>query len=372
MKKILTAILALITVPSIAQITGDGYYRVQNNGTERYITITDDIIGGVDMSATTVDLTNITTWRGFDNVKSNPASIIYINKVNTKYDLASQGISVHEIAEGKAYVDLIDCTQGIYIIGASAKGFTKYLYDVNGSKDYSSVTDYGDEANRYWRIKPLDTTDNYIGFTPTLQTNEGWYGTFYAAFPFKVASEDVHVYIVDGVKEGIFQMKEITDDIKPASTPMIIKCSTNDAARNQIIPVVATTSKPGDNLLNGTFFCSFNYLHEEYVKFDTNNMRVLGLNDSGELVLTKDNSSLVKNMGKYYIPANTAYLYDAKGLSGEYKLVSRDEFTGIHSIEATSELATKGTFTLSGVKVDDSKTLSPGIYIKNGKKVVIK
>ena len=166
-------------------------------------------------------------------------------------------------------------------------------------------------------------------------------------------------------------MKEITDDIKPAFTPMIVKCSTKDAASNQIIPVVDTTSKPSDNLLSGTLFCSFNYMHEEYVKFDTNTMRVLGLNNSGEIILTKDNSSLVKSKGKYYIPANTAYL-QASGLSGEYKLVSRDEYTGIHSIEAEAESTVKGTFTLAGVKVDDSKILSPGVYIKNGKKVVIK
>ena len=372
MKKIITAILALVALPSMAQINDDGYYRIQNNGTERYITITDDIIGGIDVAATTVDMSNITTWRGFDNVKSNPASIIYINKVNTKYNLAAQGSSVHAITGGRAYVDLIDCTQGIYIIGATAKGLTKYLYDVTGSKDKSSVADYGEEENMYWRIKPLNTSDNYIGFTPTLQTSDGWYGTFYAAFPFKVASEDVHVYIVDGVKDGKFQMKEITDDIKPAFTPMIVKCSTNDAASNQLIPVVDTTSNPSDNLLSGTLFCSFNYLHEEYVEFDTKTMRVLGLNNLGEVILTKDNSSLVNKKGKYYIPANTAYLYVAKGLSGEYKLVSRDEYTGIHSIEAEAESTVKGTFTLAGVEVDDSKTLLPGIYIKNGKKVVIK
>ena len=41
MKKIITAILTLIAIPTTAQITGDGYYRVQNNGSKRYITITD-------------------------------------------------------------------------------------------------------------------------------------------------------------------------------------------------------------------------------------------------------------------------------------------------------------------------------------------
>jgi hypothetical protein len=54
-------------------------------------------------------------------------------------------------------------------------------------------------------------------------------------------------------------------------------------------------------------------------------------------------------------------------------LVSRDTFSGISNIEAnTQENAVKGTYTLSGVQVDDTKALRPGIYIKNGKKIVIK
>ena len=77
MKKIITAILAFIAIPTTAQITGDGYYRIQNNGSERYITITDNIITNVSASSSIVDYGNITTWF-WDNVKSNPASIIYI------------------------------------------------------------------------------------------------------------------------------------------------------------------------------------------------------------------------------------------------------------------------------------------------------
>lgn len=372
MKKLILAILSLITLPASAQISGDGYYRVQNNGTERYITITDDIIGQVDMSATTVDLINITTWRGFDNVKSNPGSIIYINKVGSKYNIAAQGISVYDITGGNGYVDLKHRGNGIYEITATAKSVSKWLFDITGTKDYSSVADYGDNTNKFWRIKPLNTTDNYIGFTPTMHASDGWYGTFYASFPFKVASSDTKVYIVDGVKTGKFQLKEIKDEIKPAFTPLIIKCSTNDASNNQITPVVATTTAPSDNLLKGTLFCSFNYQHEKYVKFDESKMRVLGLNAAGDLILTADKSTLVERKNKYYIPANTAYLYNSNGLSGDYKLVSRDDYTGIQNIEADAKPnAAKGTFTLSGVKVDD-KNLHPGVYIRNGKKVVIK
>lgn len=373
MKKIIIAILTLIAIPTTAQITGDGYYRIQNNGSERYITITDDIIGGIDMSATTVDMANITTWRGFDNIKSDPASIIYINKVGSKYDLEAQGISVHAITNGQAYVALDYIDEDVYTISASAKGVSKSLYDVTSSKDYSSVADYGEGENMYWHIKPINTTNNYIGFTPTLQTSDGWYGTFYAAFPFTVASSDVEVFYVDNYKEGVFQLKKITDDIKPALTPMIIKCKTNDASKNQITPVVATTTAPSDNKLRGTLFCSFTYEHEKNVKFEKNTMRVLALNNAGELVFTTDNSSLTKDMGKYYIPKNTAYLYNASALSGDYKLVSREDYTGIKDIETKAQSkVSKGTYTLSGIPVDSNKVLRPGVYIKDGKKVVIR
>ena len=70
-----------------AQITGDGYYRIKNNKSERYITICDNIVGEVNMSSTKADLSNLVTWRGFDYVKSNPASIIYIEAAGSQYKI---------------------------------------------------------------------------------------------------------------------------------------------------------------------------------------------------------------------------------------------------------------------------------------------
>ena len=178
-------------------------------------------------------------------------------------------------------------------------------------------------------------------------------------------------YYVDGIQTGQFQLKEITDEIKPAATPMIIKCSSNDAAQNKITPVYAETTAPTGNKLSGTFFASSLRNHVVRVEFDYNTMRVLGKDASGNLIFTQaEESYLTKNK---YIPKNTAYLYNVSGLTGDYVLVSRDTFSGISNIEAnTQENAVKGTYTLSGVQVDDTKALRPGIYIKNGKKIVIK
>lgn len=374
MKKVLTAILALIATPSIAQITGDGYYRLQNNGSERYITITDNVITNVTTSSI-IDYNNITTWKGFDNVKSNPGSIILIKAVKDKYDLSAQGISVHDITGGKAYVTLEHRVEDIYIIKASATQsgvkVTKTLYDSSTDDEYDYVGDSGASTHQYWRIKPVNTDDNYIGITPKVHANDGWYGTIYAEFPFKLASEGMTAYYVDGVKAGVFQLKEITDEIKPAATPIIIKCSSNDAAQNKILPVIASTTTPQDNYLGGTYFDSSMRNHIARVEYNKETMRILYADENGELVFKTAAEKDLTN--KLYIKKNTAWLNVPTGLTGDFKHVDRDTYSGINNIEASlPKTAQKGTYTLTGVQVDDTKALRPGIYIQNGKKIIIK
>ena len=375
MKKLITAILALIAIPTIAQITGDGFYRIQNNKSERYIAITDSVNNNTNISSTIIDINNITTWKGFDNVKSNPASIIYIEAVGSKYNVSAQGISVRELTGDKAYVSLNKRAEGIYIIQASASqggvSVTKTLYDATSDDEYDYVRDSGADTHKYWRIKPVNTDDNYIGITPTVQTNDGWYGTIYAAFPFKVVSTGMNVYYVDGIHEGQFQLKEITEEVKPAATPLIVKCSSNNAEENKIMPIANAGTTVTDNLLKGTYFASTLRKHEAYIEYDKNTMRVLGKDDSGNLIFTQaQESDLTK---KKYIPKNTCWLDVPNGLSGDFKYVSREEFTGIHSVETNPLSNTaKGTYTLYGTRVDEANTLRPGIYIQNGKKIVIK
>ena len=58
------------------------------------------------------------------------------------------------------------------------------------------------------------------------------------------------------------------------------------------------------------------------------------------------------------------------GLSGEFKYVSREDYTGIRNINADKK-ADDTIYTLTGTRAN-SKNLRPGIYIQNGKKKVIK
>ena len=284
---------------------------------------------------------------------------------------------MRDITGGKAYVQLNQrgSDKSIYLIQASATqggvSVSKTLYDGVTKDEYDYVNDDGKTTHMYWRIKPVDTENNYIGITPTVQTNDGWYGTIYASFPFKLASSGMTAYYVDGVHTGQFQLKEITDEVKPAATPMIIKCSSNDAAQNKILPVYEATTAPTDNKLSGTLFASSLRNHVVRVEYNKSTMRVLGKDASGNLIFTEAESSYLTK--SKYIPKNTAYLYDASDLTGDYVLVSRDTFTGISNIEANPQpAAAKGTYTLTGVRIEDNTNLRPGVYIRNGQKVVIK
>lgn len=364
---LITLVSILTTVQATAQSVANGYYRIQNNASSRYITIRDDQVGEIDYSSTNVDLSNIVTWRGYDYVKSNPGSIIYVEQHGTEYDLKTQGTSIYQITGNRKYLGLRQKEDGTYIMYITYNGSEFRLYDSTEDDDEGYVKRSGESAYMNWKFIPVDTENNYIGLQPTVQVGDSYYGTLYASYPFKVVSEGVKVYVVDGVKEGVFQMQEITDEVKPAATPLLFKCSSNDPANNKIMPVTDATTPADNNQMSGTYFARTSG-HKVNVRYDESTMRVLGKNDAGELVFKK--ATKADLVSSHYIPANTCWLNMPSGLSGEFKYVSREDYTGIRNINADKK-ADDTIYTLTGTRAN-SKNLRPGIYIQNGKKKVIK
>ena len=68
---------------------------IQNNQSERYIILKDNAIGEVNESSASADVSNLTSWSGFDYVKSSPGSVFYIQQVGTKYNLIASGVGHH-------------------------------------------------------------------------------------------------------------------------------------------------------------------------------------------------------------------------------------------------------------------------------------
>lgn len=96
-------------------------------------------------------------------------------------------------------------------------------------------------------------------------------------------------------------------------------------------------------------------------------MRVLGLNDKGELAFVSKPPAgrLYKDL---FLMANKAYL----------KVNPKDEdvmtLGGSTSIDAvrTKTNTPDGIYTLTGVRISESTPLRPGIYIQNGKKRIVR
>ena len=73
----------MLAVGLHAQLGDDGFYRVKNEKTQRYINVIDNK-GSIDKSSTQADLGSIITVKGFDNVAADPGSVVYFRKVDAE------------------------------------------------------------------------------------------------------------------------------------------------------------------------------------------------------------------------------------------------------------------------------------------------
>ena len=322
MNRITTLLLAAVcTLSAYAQLNGNGYYRAQSSEQGRYIRIIDNR-GSVNLSTTEADMEALRTKAGFENVVSDPATIIYIKKMNTGYDFQSQGTGSYSIISYEVNIEEMD---GKYWCYASKAGMTKYLadqvinYDMvpwlspeeqeeylnNGHLVTNISPSYQGGKYLDWNINPVkDAEGFYFGLQPNIVASDGYYQTFYAAFPFTFLSEGMSAWYVSKINEatGKVIICEVTGGV-PTSTPVIIKCSSQSAASNKLNVGASTSGTADGNLLTGVYFCNPDAGpgHTNVVPFDPPTMRVLGTTADGSLAFIKANDL-------QYIPANTAYI----------------------------------------------------------------
>ena len=89
----LTIAVMLSGMAAFSQLT-DGFYRVQNRGSQRYLYVK-DCTGSV--STLGADMGALELWPRLEDAQSDPGSVIYLRKVESAYDLTSQGTGVYEI-----------------------------------------------------------------------------------------------------------------------------------------------------------------------------------------------------------------------------------------------------------------------------------
>ena len=366
--------MALLPLTAFSQINGSGYYRVQNKKTQRYLMIVDNR-ASVNWSNTTVDLYAFRTIGTFDeNVCWNPATICYMSETSRAnyYNVSGQGLDLYGVAH--TYMQITKQSDGSYIIkGEATKAGTtvaKTLYDSSKSKNPANIVTSGDDGYQYWYFRPVKG-NYYFGVKPdfqaTMENNDRYYTTMYASFPFNLG-DGMKAYYVTEIK-GEYVRAYPLNGMVPGGAPIIVECSNETPADNKV-ELDAKGPQGGSSLnkLTGVYYCNdvTDTDHRNVTEFRPTNMRVLGKAADGRLAFITD-----RNLK--YIPANKAYLTVPTG-SPETLYVVTEIPAGIETVTAASTTAEKqGVYNLSGQRLGDTvEGLSKGVYIVNGRKVVVK
>ena len=331
MKKLLLTLLVSIasfmSLQAQSSYTGDGYYRVKNVNTERYITVIDGY-GRVDIQSTSADMGAIETVRDFENIVSDPASIIYIKKEGGGYNLFCQGIETYKMIHyyfNIGYTKRLDA----YQVSASSAGMTLSLSDTEKLGSVKSVVNTKDNFIN-WYIQALSQEDNYyFGIDPDITIGSTYYKSFYASFPYSFASEGMKAYyvtMVDPVLKAAVWKEVSTKDV-PAAMPVFIQCSTKGAASNKFDIHDSKETIPSDMSadMKGVYFLRDRSQktnpHRFVTENDTATMRILGKTTDGSIGLVKCKDQ--------FIPKNTAYVVVPAGSPKEFKLMTQEEYDKI-------------------------------------------
>lgn len=241
----------------------------------------------------------------------------------------------------------------------------------------------GDAA--MWILEKVDDT-NYFGVKPStnMRGRDGkYYTTLYVDFPFQIKG-DVKAYTIEGVEaknaDGYYfaKVKKLAQqgDVVPAQTAVVLECNSTNPADNQLLPTGDETPETSNNRLCGTFFGEA--INGLTVKDGTgaernvtrDNIRAFNINTADSrnpIGFYKLNNTVTT------IPGNKAFLVltnaeaQAKGFVLEFE---DGGTTGIETIENSNHSTESGVYyDLQGRRVENP---TRGVYIVNGKKVVIK
>lgn len=338
MKRFLSLSLTLIiSIATFAQLNGNGYYRVKNNGTGTYIWVCDNT-GKIIIATTSADMGAVQLWKGLDKAIPEPESVLYFeNKGGNTWNISAMGTSIYDIIGHN--IELSSATQNgvtLYEVSATYQGQTLYLFDgLSSGAPFNGLKTSGAIANRKWLIEPIITnSDNYFGIKPTITIGNKYYEPFYASFPFSFASSGMKAYYINLIDGNIAVLKEIKDDVIPAKTPIIIECSSANPTNNRLNLLTSGGTPITDNKLTGNFFANeFRPDSRDASKlYDDKTMRVWNKSSNGKLTLNTDKSLLHESWfgdGNIYLNATSSYLSVANGTAAELTIMTEEEYNDL-------------------------------------------
>ena len=351
----------------------DGFYHVKNTYTKRYIFMNDDSKGTSSVTAG-VDAGAIRSSRNTEFIFTHPGAVVYVSSVGSgKFDVAAQGTSFGALTGGKLYPSLERQSDGTYRFHGVYSGMDYTFGDLSRDREEGWMLEVTKgAANSYWQLLPIDNKADgeFLGVKPDVQTADGsWWGTLYAGFAFSLESEGMKAYYVDKVTKDEFTIKEIggKGTTIPANTAVIIQCASDDYSKNIVRPLTSGGTALTNNNLKGVFFDSSYKSHIKRTTYDKSTMRVIGVNANKELVFKTATAEDLTD--EAYLRHNKAYLVVSTSAAATITIEGATAIQNVvtNDIETTKE----GTYNLAGQRTEENPT-APGVYIKNGKKYIVK
>lgn len=376
-KKLFTAMaVMLFSVTAFAQQLTEGFYRVQNYGSQRYLYVR-DCSGNVSTLGADMDACEL--WPNLEDAISDPSSIMYLEKHGSQWDITSQATGVHEMTnmymtinyDGK-FCQVYAEGQYLYENGISDFDPNMGLLAAKTQKDMPGKTNY-----RLWNTPKVDSnTDNYFGFKPTVTAGGKYYAPFFADFAYTPKNNNVKTWYVSQVdkKNGIAVIKEITGTVAKQQA-VFVECNSPTPSSNKVDLTTAAGTSASTNVMTGVFFCNglrSNKPHPSnpaYVEFNPTTMRLLAVGSDGKLTFQNTSSTLVEqevcinNKWGYMvkcIPHNTSYLTVDADCPASLKVMTESEYEEyLKSLEP--ERATGDVNGDGRINVADIQTISNAI-----------
>ena len=184
---------------------------------------------------------------------------------------------------------------------------------------------------------------------------EDVWGSLYSPIAVEIP-ENVKVYIVTGENNGYVKLKKITGAV-PATTGVIYNGEWNnkEAATSNVADVTG-------NLLEGSVYDDY-VTEEAFVLAKVDG--VVGFYKA--LMNQNEGTAFKNNAGKAYLPVSA--LPSSVQSTASLKFRFDNQTTGVEGVKVEAE-GKKVIYDLSGRRVNDMT--APGLYIVNGKKVLVK
>ena len=245
-------------------------------------------------------------------------------------------------------------------LGSIVKG-TSTTLDITGNYEYIAMRSKSDAM---YLTNIIITWEQEGGATEEVTVNlADGFGTLYNANALTVPA-DASCGIVTGVKNGVLDVdyKYAAGQNVPAKTPVLVKAPGKESVT--FTTTTSTETAPTTNLLKGAdkdgeFTAETGYIYYKLAYDNFTAKTGLGFYWGAA------------NGGAFKMKAGKAYLAVEKTVAqGAQKFSLEGNATGIEAVEQANE-ANRVVYTLDGRRVMNEK-LAKGLYIINGKKVLVK